>query len=50
MPEHARNSGVSGAEVSAVAVSKENFLGKLKVLKMDKSPRPDGLHPRVLKR
>eukprot|EP00061_Rhincodon_typus_P004803 g23467.t1 len=32
-----------------VAITKEKVLEKLKYLKMDKSPGPDGLHPRVLK-
>jgi len=35
-----------GAQASVVAITKEKVLGKLKV---DKSPGPDGLHPRVLK-
>eukprot|EP00061_Rhincodon_typus_P013552 g39991.t1 len=38
-----------GAEVSMVASTKEKVLEKLKCLKVDKSPGPDGLHPRVLK-
>eukprot|EP00061_Rhincodon_typus_P004952 g23807.t1 len=38
-----------GAEVSAVAITKETVLGKPKGLEVDKSPGPDGLHPRVLK-
>eukprot|EP00061_Rhincodon_typus_P006101 g26372.t1 len=38
-----------GAEVNVVAIAKEKVLGKLKGLKGDKSPRPDGLQPRVLK-
>eukprot|EP00061_Rhincodon_typus_P007116 g28467.t1 len=29
--------------------AEEKLLGKLKGLKVDKSPGPDGLHPRVLK-
>eukprot|EP00061_Rhincodon_typus_P010805 g35362.t1 len=37
-----------GLEVSIVAIIKEKVLGKLKGLKADKSPRPDGLHYRVL--
>jgi len=32
-----------------VAITKEKVLGKLKGLKVDKSPGPKGLHPRVLK-
>ena len=35
--------------MSAVAITKEKVLEKLKRLKMDKSPGPDGLHPRVQK-
>ena len=35
--------------MSVVAITKEKVLGKLKGLKVDKSPRPDGLHSRVLK-
>eukprot|EP00061_Rhincodon_typus_P004971 g23851.t1 len=38
-----------GAEVSLVAITKEKVLEKLTGLKVDKSPGPDGLHPRVLK-
>ena len=38
-----------GAQVSVVAITKEKVLGKLKGLKVDKSPGPDGIHPRVLK-
>ena len=38
-----------GTQVSAVAITKEKVLGKMKGLKVDKSPGPDGLHPRVLK-
>eukprot|EP00061_Rhincodon_typus_P017101 g45655.t1 len=38
-----------GAEVGAVAITKEKVLGKLEGLKVDKPPRPNGLHPRVLK-
>eukprot|EP00061_Rhincodon_typus_P009317 g32735.t1 len=38
-----------GVEVSLVAITKEKVLEKLKGLKADKSPGPDGLHPRVLK-
>eukprot|EP00061_Rhincodon_typus_P004919 g23732.t1 len=38
-----------GAEVSVAAITKKKGLEKLKGLKADNSPRPDGLHPRVLK-
>eukprot|EP00061_Rhincodon_typus_P006429 g27061.t1 len=38
-----------GLEVNAVVITKEKVLGKLKCLKVDKSSRPDGLHPRFLK-
>lgn len=38
-----------GVEVSGVSITKEKVLGKLKGLKVDKSPGLDGLHPRVLK-
>eukprot|EP00061_Rhincodon_typus_P010821 g35392.t1 len=38
-----------GAVVSALTITKEKLLGKLKDLKVDKSPGPDILHPRVLK-
>eukprot|EP00061_Rhincodon_typus_P015257 g42831.t1 len=37
------------AEESAVVITKKKVLGKLKGLKVDKSPRTDGLHPRALK-
>ena len=36
-------------ELSEIQVSREVVLGKLNGLKADKSPGPDGLHPRVLK-
>eukprot|EP00061_Rhincodon_typus_P008620 g31387.t1 len=36
-------------EPSVAAITGEMTLGKLKGLKVDKSPRPDGLQPRVLK-
>eukprot|EP00061_Rhincodon_typus_P009751 g33493.t1 len=32
-----------------MTITQEKVLGKLKDLKVDKSPRPDGLHSRVLK-
>eukprot|EP00061_Rhincodon_typus_P008371 g30915.t1 len=38
-----------GTEVSVVAITKEKVLGKLRSLKVGKSPGPGGLHPRVLK-
>eukprot|EP00061_Rhincodon_typus_P007771 g29791.t1 len=38
-----------GEEVIAGVITKEKVLGMLKCLKVDKSPSPDGLHPRVLK-
>ncbi|GCB60125.1 hypothetical protein scyTo_0006816 [Scyliorhinus torazame] len=46
MPELQEN---HGAGASVVAITKEKVLGKLKDLKVDKSPGPDGLHPRVRK-
>eukprot|EP00061_Rhincodon_typus_P004626 g23033.t1 len=36
-------------EVSMVTITKEKVLEKLKGLKVDKSPGPDRLHPRILK-
>eukprot|EP00061_Rhincodon_typus_P006464 g27130.t1 len=38
-----------GAELSMVAITKEKVLVNLIGLKVDKSPVPDGLHPRVRK-
>eukprot|EP00061_Rhincodon_typus_P016024 g44017.t1 len=38
-----------GAELSVVAITKEKVLGKLKGLKVEKSPRLDELQPMVLK-
>eukprot|EP00061_Rhincodon_typus_P005273 g24575.t1 len=38
-----------GEELNMVAITKEKVLEKLIGLKVDKSPGPDGLHPRVLK-
>ena len=46
MPELQEN---QGAQVSVVAITKEKVLGKLKGLKVDKSPGLYGLHPKVLK-
>eukprot|EP00061_Rhincodon_typus_P014924 g42311.t1 len=37
-----------GAELNVMAVTEEKVLGKLKCLKVDKSPRPKELIPRVL--
>jgi len=36
-------------QASQGAITNEKVLGKLKGLKVDKSPGPDGLHSRVLK-
>eukprot|EP00061_Rhincodon_typus_P003576 g20427.t1 len=41
--------GNQGAEVSAVAITKEKMLGKLKGVKVNKSSRPDGMQSRILK-
>ena len=46
MPELQEN---QGTQVNVLAITKEKVLGKLKDLKVDKSPGPDGLHPSVLK-
>eukprot|EP00061_Rhincodon_typus_P005386 g24825.t1 len=35
--------------MGVVTITKEKVLGKLKGLKVDKSPGPDGPYPRVLK-
>lgn len=37
-----------GAEFIGVAINKEKMLGQLKGVKVDKSPGPDWLHPRLL--
>eukprot|EP00061_Rhincodon_typus_P003184 g19472.t1 len=47
IPEHQES---QDAKVIVVAITKEKILGKLKGLKMDKSPGPDGLHRRVQKK
>eukprot|EP00061_Rhincodon_typus_P010865 g35466.t1 len=39
-----------GAEMSVVGITKEKVLGKLKDLRVDRYPGPDGLHSRVLKK
>ena len=50
MPEIAGDRGSNEMEeLSEIQVSREVVLGKLNGLKADKSPRPDRLHPRVLK-
>ncbi|PJG57315.1 hypothetical protein [Aeromonas cavernicola] len=50
LPEIVRNRRYSEMEeMREIHVSREVVLGKLKGLKADKSPEPDGLHPRVLK-
>lgn len=36
-------------DVTGVAITEENVLGKLKGLKVYKTSGPDGLHPRFLK-
>ena len=36
-------------ELKEISISREMVLGKLMGLKVDKSPGPDNLHPRVLK-
>ncbi|GCC23648.1 hypothetical protein chiPu_0002046 [Chiloscyllium punctatum] len=38
-----------GAELRMVAITKEKVLEKLKGLKIDKYPGPDGLHPTILR-
>ncbi|XP_072107366.1 uncharacterized protein [Mobula birostris] len=41
--------GWQGREVCAVTITTEKVLRKLNRLKVDNSPGPDGMHPRVLK-
>eukprot|EP00061_Rhincodon_typus_P010309 g34506.t1 len=41
--------GSQGTEMSVMTITKEKVLGKWKGLKVDESPRPDGLFHRVLK-
>ena len=36
-------------DLETIIITKETVLGKLMGLKVDKSPGPDGMHPRVLK-
>eukprot|EP00061_Rhincodon_typus_P005540 g25166.t1 len=47
--QHTRTSRESGAKVSILTITKEKVLGKLKGLKVDKLPGPDGPYTRVLK-
>jgi len=40
---------MAGEDLETIIITKEVMLGKLIGLKVDKSPGPDGMHPRILK-
>ena len=48
VPEFLRETSFS-EELKEISISREMVLGKLMGLKVDKSPGPDNLHPRVFK-
>ena len=39
----------AGVDLETIIITREIVLGKVMVLKVDNSPGPDGMHPRVLK-
>ena len=41
--------GTGSGVLKTITITKEVVLGRLMGLKVDKSPGPDGMHPRVLK-
>ena len=49
MPKIDDRKAVAGENLETIIITKEVVLGKLMGLKVDKSPCPDGMHPRVLK-
>eukprot|EP00061_Rhincodon_typus_P001442 g14803.t1 len=40
---------IAGEDLETILITKEGVLGKLMGLKVDKSPGPDEMYPRVLK-
>jgi len=49
MPVTDGNTAMIGEDLDMIVITKEVVMGKLIGLKVDKSPGPDGMHPRVLK-
>ena len=49
MPKIDDRKTMAGEDLGTIIITKEVVLGKLMGLKVDKSPGPDGMHPRVPK-
>ena len=49
MPVTDGKKAMIGEGLEMIVITKEVVMGKLMGLKVDKSPGPDGMHPRVLK-
>ena len=49
MPKIDDKQAMAGEDREIIIITKEVVLGKLMGLKVDKSPGPDGMHPRELK-
>ena len=49
MPKIDDKEAMAGEDLETIIITKQVVLGKLMGLKVDKSPGPDGMHPRVLK-
>jgi len=49
MPKIDDRKAMAGEDLETIIITKEVVLGKLMGLKVDKSPGPDGMHPRVPK-
>jgi len=49
MPVTDGNKAMTGEDLEMIVIIMEVVMGKLMGLKVDKSPGPDGMHPRVLK-
>ena len=49
MPKIDDKKAMTGEDRETIKITKKIMLGKLMGLKIDKSPGPDGMHPRVLK-
>ena len=47
MPRIDNKKAMAGEDRETIIITKEVVLGKLMGLKIDKSPGPDGMHPRV---
>eukprot|EP00061_Rhincodon_typus_P000317 g11284.t1 len=49
MPKTDGKNVIAGEDLETIIITKEAVLGMLMGLKVDKSPGPDEMHPRVLK-